>query len=291
MELISLADDFRMPQTRSSAMKQTRLTFTPVPSSSPIGTPEKRAAFARNNPSSTPSKPSGKATSSASKPNSKLKISPVENVVLPTPAPSSQIDQKYEESSDSTQSESEIPVGSRIFGRHARRETSGSNMLPLSPRSSKKSSSNEPISSESAIYDETLKRNVDEGKTPFRTSRRRLFPSVTTLSSSSNDNDAKPSLFKRKIPPVSSDKRRSSSSNEGSSEDIISPIRRKRRIIRSMPDSSEKDPDSHISRNEIVDDLREDLDDLRDSSEFFFEHMLSIDFTYVYYMLAKESIA
>ena len=273
-----MADDFKMPQTRSSAMRQTRLTFTPVPSSSPIGTPEKRAAFVRTDHSPTPSKISSKAASSASKPSSKLKILPVENMVLPTPAPSSQIDQKDEESSDSTQSESELPVGSRIFGRYTRRGTSGSNKLPLSPLLSKQTVSNAPIPSEAAAFDETLKRKVDERKSPFRKLRRRLSPSLTSVSSSSNDDEVKPSLFGRKISAVSSDKMTSSPINEGSSEDIIGPTRRKRRITRNMPESSEKDPNCEIPQNKVADDLQEDLDDLRDSSEFYFEYIMpSID--------------
>lgn len=272
--MISLADDFKMPRTRSSAMRQTRLTFTPVPSSSPSGTPEKRAASVRADRSPTPSKISSKATSSASKPSSTLKISTVENKGLPTPAPSSQIDQKDEGSSDSTQSESELPVGSRIFGRYARRGTSRSNKLPLSPLSSKEAASNALIPSEAAAFDETLKRKVNERKSPFRKLRRRLSPSLTALSSSSNDDDVQPSLFKKKIPAISSDKMTRSPINEGSSEDIISPTRRKRLITRKLPDPSEKDSNSEISRNQVADDLQEDLDDLRDSSEFYFEYIM-----------------
>ena len=264
-------------------MRQTRLTFTPVPSSSPIGTPEKRAAFARTEHSPTSSKISSKATSSASKPSSTLKISPVENMVLPTPAPSSQIGQKDEESSDSTQTESEIPVGSRIFGRYARRETGGSNTLPLSPQSRKESPPSKALtSSEAVIFDETLKRKADQRKPPFRKLRRRLSSSAGTVSSSSNEDEVKPSLFRRRKQSTSLDRMTSSASNEGSSEEIATPKQRKRRLTRNVPQPSETDPNSEISLNQVTDDLQEDLNDLRDSSKFYFEYAIAlINFTHM----------
>lgn len=255
-------------------MRQTRLAFTPIPSSSPIGTPEKRAAFFRTEHSPTPSKISSKATSSASKPSSTLKISPVENMGLPTPAPSSQIVQKDGDSSDSTQSESEIPVGSRIFGRYARRGTGGSNALPLSPSSTKKATSKALIPSEVVLFDETLKRKTDERKSPFRKLRRRLSSSALSLSSSSNQDNVKQPLSPRKKQTTSTDRIASSPIDEGSSEDIITPTRRKRRITRNMPDTSEENSNSEIPRDQVADDLQEDLDDLRDSSEFYSEYII-----------------
>lgn len=263
-------------------MRQTRLTFTPVPSSSPIGTPEKRAAFARTEHSPTSSKVSSKATSSASKPSSTFKILPVENMVLPTPAPSSQIGQKDEESSDSTQTESEIPVGSRIFGRYARRETNGSNTLPLSPQSRKDSPPKVLTSSEAVVFDETLKRKADQRNPPFRKLRRRLSSSAGSISSSSNEDEVKPSLFRKRKQATLLDRMTSSASNEGSSEEIVTPKQRKRRLRRNVPQSSETDPYSEISLNQVVDDLQEDLNDLRDSSEFYFEHTIAlINFTHM----------
>lgn len=255
-------------------MRQTQLNFIPIPSSSPIGTPEKRAAFYRTENCLTPSKTSSNAPSSASKLSSGLKIFPAETMVLPTPAPSSQIGQKDEESSDSTQTESEIPVGSRIFGRYARRGASGSNALPLTPQSGKKSDSKVLTPSEAVVFNETLKRKTDERKPPFRKLRRKLSSSVGTVSSSSNEDDVRPSLFRRKRQATFSDKMTDSSSNEGSSEDIISPKRRKRYITRNMPDLPEKDSDSEVPQNQVADDLKEDLDDLRDSSEFHFEDII-----------------
>lgn len=265
-----------MPQTRSSTMRQSRLTFAPIPSSSPIGTTENGATSIRTENFLTPSKVLHHTRSSASKLNSTLKISPVENMALPTPAPSSQIGQKDEESSDSTQTEPEILVSPRVFGRYARRGNSGSTTLPLTPQSRKKEpSSDTTFSVQATNLDETLKRKTDERKPPPRKLRRRLSSSVRTVSSSSNEDDVMPSIIRRKKQATSSARVTGSISNEGSSEDVISPKRR-RHITRNMPDPPGSDSESDLSQNQVADDLQEDLDDLRDSSEFYIQYIMQL---------------
>lgn len=228
----------------------------------------------------TPSKISSNATSSPSKTSPDLKILPAKKMALPTPAPSSQIGQKDEESSDSTQTESKTPKSSRIFGRYARRGTNSGDTLPLSPQSSKKSASNASFPSESSILEETLKRKVDERKSPLRKFRRRLSSSARTVSSSSNEDDVKPSLFRKGKQETPSARMTISSSNEGSSEDVVAPQRRKRQISRNMPDSPGNDSDPELPHHQVANDLQEDLDDLRDSSEFYVEYIMQpIDFS------------
>lgn len=275
-----------MPQTRSSTKrKQSRLTFTPIPSSSPVAATGNRAAFVRIEQSLTPSKMSRKPVSSASKHSPTFKLSSPEKKTLPTPAPSSQIGQKDEESSDSTETESEIPVSSRTFGRYARPGTGGSNTPPLTPQSSKASAADPLFPPEANIFDETLKRKTDERKPTFRKLRRRLSFSLSTVSSSADEDCVKPSSSRRNKQATALARAAGSPSNEGSSEDVIVPQRRRRLITRNIPDPHEIDSDSRVSQNQVNDDLQEDLDDLHNSGEFRVEYIMQLIFIFTILIL------
>ncbi len=310
-----------MRQTRSSTKKtQTRLTFTPIPSSpGPTTAPDEaqpRVAAIRYEPSLTPSKMPRIAKVSPSKFNPKSKTHPAETMALPTPAPSSQVHENDEDISSSTPSESEIPVSSKTFGRFARPRAT--KMLPLTPKSSKASAgkaispllhqqslgspsqhasaevdTDDPVSlsspqkrraspkfnlrssarlrghpkKEVSSVDDSFTPKTNELESRSRNVRRKLSFSAGNIKSSDDDECAKPSASvgnKEATVPI---KGTGSRNSEESSEDLVVAPRRRRLSTRSIPRLPTTGSDSGVSREQVANDLQEDLDNLRDSGK------------------------
>ena len=323
-----------MPQTRSSTKKQTRLTFTPIPSSSPtpattLDQTRPRASFIQSEQPLTPSKMARNPAIPAAKLSSITKKLPVEKVALPTPAPSSQIEHNYDEdSSDSTQTESEIPVSSNTFGRYARPRSGGSNTLPLTPQSSKASTANavssvprpqdigslfQRASTEvdidntvklssprkrraspwtnlktssrlqtqskpgATILSETSNSKTDEREPIFRKLRRRLSSSASTIDSSANNDWVKSSSSRKNKAATAPTRATDSPTSEGSSDDVVVPRRGRRLITQKRADPSETDLESSVSGKQAADELKEDLDDLRNSGEYLHENSILLN--------------
>lgn len=326
-----------MPLTRSSTKKQSRLTFTPIPSSSPAPATALdqtgHASFVQSELSPTPSKMARKPTSPATKLSSTTEKSPAKKVTLPTPAPSSQIEQNYDEdSSDSTQTESEIPVSSNTFGRYARRRSGGSNTLPLTPQSSKVPTANamssvlhpQDIGSpsqrasvevdidktvnfsspwkrraspstnlrssgrlkihskpEANILNEISKSKTDERHPIVRKLRRRSSSSASTINSSANNDWVKSSSSRKNKAAIALTRTADSPTSEGSSEDVVVPRRRRRLVTQERAEPSEADLESSVSKKQVADELKEDLDDLRNSGEYPNENSILLNFIYI----------
>ena len=112
---------------------------------------------------------------------------------MPTPAPSSQIDQKDGDSSDSTQTESEIPVSSKVFGRYARPTNRSSDTVPFTPRSSKASAAYtlSPLIHQNKLKRSSSEVDIDVSENVSRPQEQTSSPSTNLRSSARLRNHSK----------------------------------------------------------------------------------------------------
>lgn len=307
-----------MPQTRSAAKKrQTRLLFTPVPSSSPTAVIDSDHTLVRVDHSPTPSRMPRLSKSSTSKTKSTTKIPRLttEKTSLPTPAPSSQLNQNDEESSsDSTQTESENPISLRIFGRHARPpplqrsefesplpsasgqdeiEFTGNLSSPRkrtgSPSTNLRSSARlrKHSKSEGAVWKKTSPPKIDQRGTLLRKLRRELSDSENTISSADNIDPVKPTSKKTNETRAPAEMPASGSGGE-SSEDVVVSRRRRKSITRDRPDTPKTDSHSEASQTQVDNDVKEDLVDLSGGGKCHAEYFMSLAMIYHILMMVPR---